>query len=213
MRVLMDEQIGLWQISGQVLDVGGGEAASYRDHLNISGTLTSLNMDDSISPSVKGDLRHSIPFKNESFDSVISFNTLEHLEFDAFALGEMIRVLRPGGQLYVLVPFLYRVHGSPEDYHRHTAAGWNSLLRSAGVPSSKQQIQPLVWDPLATAWALADLAPLGRNWWRMRRILRWLVLGRPLVMRSTDKRLADQADDLVAEYALGYAITATKPDA
>lgn len=111
----------------------------------------------------------------------------------------------------MLVPFLYRIHGHPDDYHRHTASGWNLILERAGVPSSGQRIRPLVWDPLSTAWAIADIAPLGRLWSRARRVMRTVVLGRPLYMSAVDARPTRDALRMI-DYPVAYAIAATKPE-
>lgn len=212
MRALMELEIDSTELPGRVLDVGGGRAASYAHLLRSDPAITtSVNIDPDIRPTVVTDLDRRLPFASGSFDTVISYNTLEHLADDQSTLEEMVRVLRPGGRLHVLVPFLYRVHGHPHDFHRHTAHGWNRMLRKAGVPDELQRIRPLVWDPFATAWAIADVAPLGRTWWRARRFLRPIVLRRPLVMHPIDRRQAAEAPTLVSEYALAYAITAVKP--
>lgn len=212
MRELMNLEIEAMTLEGRVLDVGGGAKASYQHLLRGSDHIVSVNIDPDIEPTVVADLSEPLPFADGEFDTVISFNTLEHLADDRFALGEMVRVLRPGGSLHVLVPFLYRVHGHPFDYHRHTANGWNLMLRCAGVPDEHQAIRPLVWDPLSTAWAMADIAPLGRNWWRARRFVRPWVLRRPLLMRPVDRRLKGDVSAVISEYALAYSISATKPD-
>jgi SAM-dependent methyltransferase len=211
LRELMNIEIRSMDLNGAVLDVGGGLRASYGAWLDGTAPLISVNIDRSMQPTVVADLAEGLPFEDASFDAVISFNTLEHLADDQLALDEMIRVLRPRAKLRVLVPYLWRVHGHPHDYHRHTAEGWHVMLLRAGVPAELQQIRPLLWDPFATAWAIADVAPLGRNWWRARRLLRPLVLARPLVMRPIDRRLAASAHVIQSEYALAYSIEAEKP--
>lgn len=211
MRDLMNLEIEEMDLQGRVLDVGGGRAASYGNSLPATCDLTSINIDPAIRPSVIADVERPLPFRDAMFDRAICFNTLEHVADDQFALNELVRVLKPGGSAHILVPFLYRVHGHPRDFHRHTAHGWNIMLRRAGIPDDLQQIRPLVWDPFATAWAIADLAPLGRNWWRTRRFLRPLVLGRPLLQHPVDARLRAGSAAIQAEYALAYAVAATKP--
>jgi SAM-dependent methyltransferase len=46
----------------------------------------------------------SLPFRAESFDAVLAFEILEHVEDDQQVLDEMARVLRPGGIVAVSVP-------------------------------------------------------------------------------------------------------------
>jgi SAM-dependent methyltransferase len=46
----------------------------------------------------------ALPFAAASFDVVYCFSTLEHLADAAHGLSEMLRVLRPGGELYLHAP-------------------------------------------------------------------------------------------------------------
>ncbi|HWC39938.1 MAG TPA: class I SAM-dependent methyltransferase [Acidimicrobiales bacterium] len=46
----------------------------------------------------------AIPFRDGSFDRVIAAEVLEHVPGDQAAMGELARVLRPGGSLAVTVP-------------------------------------------------------------------------------------------------------------
>jgi len=46
----------------------------------------------------------SLPFAAGSFDIVFSNEVLEHVQDDAAALAEMVRVLRPGGRLFIFCP-------------------------------------------------------------------------------------------------------------
>ena len=52
----------------------------------------------------------SLPFENGRFDAVVAFSILEHLRAAPLrtALGEMARVLSPGGQLLVGCPAVHR---------------------------------------------------------------------------------------------------------
>ena len=53
---------------------------------------------------VRGDL-YALPFPNAAFDLVFSSSTMEHLDDFGRALGEMARVTRPGGLVFVGVPY------------------------------------------------------------------------------------------------------------
>jgi SAM-dependent methyltransferase len=52
---------------------------------------------------VEADLR-KLPFEDESFDAVVSFETIEHVEEPEGALAELRRVLRPDGVLVISSP-------------------------------------------------------------------------------------------------------------
>lgn len=90
---------------------GSGRDAAYFDHkgfrsvgLDISENLLTIGTEQHPNiPFILGDMR-SAPFGNESFDGVWAHESLHHLERDDMlpALGELNRVLRPGGVLFIL---------------------------------------------------------------------------------------------------------------
>lgn len=79
-----------------------------------------------------------LPFKRESFDLVTSFDVLYHRAVidDQTALGETLRVLRPGGRLLIRLPaykWLTSEHDrSVHGRHRYTAAEMRGMLEQAG---------------------------------------------------------------------------------
>jgi ubiquinone/menaquinone biosynthesis C-methylase UbiE len=46
----------------------------------------------------------SLPFEDNSFDLITSYQTLEHVDSVSECLREMVRVLKPGGSLYIKCP-------------------------------------------------------------------------------------------------------------
>src|SRR5882757_784407 len=58
---------------------------------------------------------HDLPFKSGSFDKIICSQVLEHVDDPQTVLGELGRVLRPGGRMYLSVPFLWHLHQEPFD--------------------------------------------------------------------------------------------------
>lgn len=47
---------------------------------------------------------NNLPFENSSFDAVTMWNVLEHIKYYKRTLKETYRVLKPGGDLYVICP-------------------------------------------------------------------------------------------------------------
>ena len=45
-----------------------------------------------------------LPFRNDSFDVILSYQTLEHVQDEARVLHEMLRTIRSGGGLYIRCP-------------------------------------------------------------------------------------------------------------
>jgi hypothetical protein len=47
-------------------------------------------------------------------------------------LTEFVRVLRPGGRLYLTAPLVWELHEEPHDFYRYTRYGLEHLLTQAG---------------------------------------------------------------------------------
>jgi len=71
---------------------------------------------------------HNINLPSESVGTVISCDTLEHVEYPRKALSELYRILKPNGVLIVSSVMLYKIHAAPNDYWRFTPEGFKSLL-------------------------------------------------------------------------------------
>jgi len=69
-----------------------------------------------------GDLAE-LPFRSQSVDGILCEMVLEHVPDAKGALREFRRVLKPGGRMYLAVPFLWPYHASPHDYWRWTSSG------------------------------------------------------------------------------------------
>lgn len=72
---------------------------------------------------------HSLELPDESVGTVITCDTLEHVEFPHKALSEIHRVLKPGGMVVLSTVLDFRIHDSPADYWRFTPDGLRSVLR------------------------------------------------------------------------------------
>ncbi len=72
---------------------------------------------------------HCLPFKDNTVDAVIAESVLEHLSHPTQAVAEIYRVLKPGGLVYISVPFIIGYHSSPGDYYRWTTSGMRELLK------------------------------------------------------------------------------------
>jgi SAM-dependent methyltransferase len=75
----------------------------------------------------------TLPFPDASFDSVLNVQVLEHTPHPGALVGQMARVLRPGGALLLSAPFSFRLHEEPHDYFRFSPHGLGELCRSAGL--------------------------------------------------------------------------------
>lgn len=202
-RALEYERISGLVLPGRSLDLGGGRGASYLHLLDVRGPVVSVNLDAGFKPSLLADINNPLPFRDAVFDDVLTLNTLEHVFEDVLAVREIVRVLKPGGRFHIGVPFLYRVHGSPDDYSRHTASWWRRTLLSLDVDEASLRIEPLVWDPLASAFSLVEFN-------RVRRLLKKPTMIRA-VLEDRPARAAGSGNQRYSrrngDFALGYVIT------
>jgi SAM-dependent methyltransferase len=120
----------------RVLDAGAGEsqyAECFANHryvavdLGIGDQTWEYSHLDAIA-----DLEH-LPFSENAFDACVNIVTLEHVREPALVLGELSRVLRPGGRLLLVTPLEWEEHQQPHDYFRYTRHGLEYLLSKAGL--------------------------------------------------------------------------------
>lgn len=64
---------------------------------------------------------HMVP--DNSIDCVISVSTLERVRYPQRVVKEILRILKPGGVVYVSVPFVFPFHSDPYDNYRFSAHG------------------------------------------------------------------------------------------
>ena len=115
------------RLEGRVLDVGCGEQP-YRSWLTSAREYVGVDVESR--PGVAAVIRPGTPWpvQDESFDSVLCTQVLEHDSDPAHTLDEINRVLVPGGTAVVSVPFAYNEHMAPHDYRRWSAAGISAAV-------------------------------------------------------------------------------------
>ncbi len=135
-------------LEGTILDIGCGrmrykEIILSKKHNNKPNDKKYIGIDleaGKFNYSVKADIYwdgKKIPIENNSVDSAILFEVLEHCKNPQIVVREAFRVLKPGGVLLFSTPFLYQLHGVPFDYQRFTSFGVENLLFSAGFSQIK----------------------------------------------------------------------------
>jgi SAM-dependent methyltransferase len=82
-------------------------------------------------PDVEWDGR-AIPLPDAQADSCVLTEVLEHCPEPQAVLNEIYRVLRPGGFLFLTVPFIWPIHTVPHDEYRYTPFALARLLANAG---------------------------------------------------------------------------------
>ncbi len=120
-------------LSGRVLDLGGDKNSEYLRFFRGQFKTTTLNLNEKSKPDIMHDLEKPLPIADESYDHVLLINVLEHIFEYHTLLREAVRILKQGGSIVVVVPFLFPIHPSPEDYHRFTSSALSKELALAGL--------------------------------------------------------------------------------
>ena len=107
-----------------ILDLGGnnnigkkGFKYSNFDNQN----YICLNISKKTNPDVIASA-FNLPFKDKTFDVVICTEVFEHLKYPLIASNEIYRVLKKKGVFIGSAPFIFPVHGDPDDYFRFTSS-------------------------------------------------------------------------------------------
>lgn len=199
-RHLMYEQLPHIHLKGETLDVGGTRDSDYHTLFGSIGDITNLNAstEHGGGGDIIADCNEPLPLKDSSYDNVISLSTFEHIKNDRLLLQECLRVLRPGGSFHFFTPFLYREHGCPFDYHRHTSQWWEEELQTESVNAETVAVMPLVWDQYATGFS--SFEPRNKQ---LRILLRSLFCLPGLLRGLCGKNNAFQETMALAHYVSG----------
>jgi len=108
----------------EILEIATGEGALSRhlagkgaevfaadfSYIALSEAQKRSNVEDSGVRYVQADLQ-SLPFRDNSFDVVVSCETLEHLECPERGVGELVRIARNNAKLYLTIPNYFNLMG------------------------------------------------------------------------------------------------------
>jgi SAM-dependent methyltransferase len=85
---------------------------------------------------------------DNSVDAFICESMLEHVQQPQQVINEIRRVLRPGGKLLLVTPWMYPFHEAPGDYMRFSESALTSMLHGFHL----SQVEPLgnFWSSFAT---------------------------------------------------------------
>ncbi|WP_174555152.1 class I SAM-dependent methyltransferase [Actinomadura hibisca] len=140
-----------------------------------------------------------LPFPDDHFDKIIASEVLEHIPDDMSAMAELLRVLKPGGQLAVTVPSWLpeRVCWAlSEDYHTapgghvriYTRAELEAKLKSLGFRVDGHHhahgLHAPYWWIKCAVGVDNDANPLAKAY---HQVLVWDIMKRPLATRLAER--------------------------
>lgn len=149
-------------VKGSILDFGAGVgtfakmvSAPERDIVCVEPDAGQAELLKQAGFQTFGDL-HDIAA--DSIDFIYSLNVIEHIEDDADAVRELLRILKPGGQVLIYVPALQVLYSSMDrkvgHFRRYDSAGLEALLSDCGFAV----------DRTAYADSLGYFATLAYKW-------------------------------------------------
>lgn len=121
---------------GMVLDCGAGLRDIYYSN------VYNYEIANYITTDILG-VGEVLPFKDGTFDAVISIAVLEHVKDPFTCAKEISRVLKKGGTLISCIPFLQPYHGYPHHYYNMTYQGHENLYADSIVTEDIQVINSI----------------------------------------------------------------------
>lgn len=118
-----------------VLDVGAKNARGRYSFATATDTerlqIVALDIEPAEGVNLVADA-HRLPLKSQSVDCVTCVSVLEYVRYPQQVIVEMFRILKPGGLIYINIPFIFPFHPEPgaQDLYRFSMSGIRVLCES-----------------------------------------------------------------------------------
>ncbi len=188
---------------GRLLDIGCGNkpykeivSAQIDEYLGCDIIQSSQNCVDIICPA------NNIPLANNSIDTVISTQTIEHVENPQELVNEAFRILKKNGTFIVSGPMYWPLHEEPYDFFRFTKYGFRYLLEKAGFIIIEENANGGKWATLGQAFVLNINEDISSNQgfkWKLMKILFRVIGGVGSINKiflKMDKKYYDETSTL-----------------
>jgi SAM-dependent methyltransferase len=131
-RILCDDSLTQLapMLEGTVIELGGYKMLNY--------STFAIHAKKYVVTNISGDCDEFVDILNmryadNSVDSFISANVLEHISDPWKAIQEIHRCLKPSGRLLLVVPFMYYQHGAPNDFYRFSSSALSKMLEGFNI--------------------------------------------------------------------------------
>jgi SAM-dependent methyltransferase len=206
LRIEEDRALAQLTLNGSIIDIGGDKNSKYSSLIQGNHTITTINLNEKSKPDIFHDLEKPLPIKDQVYDHALLINVLEHIFAYKELLRESVRILKQGGTLVIVVPFLFPVHPSPLDFRRFTSMALKAELELLSLRNI--QVTPLGSGVFKVMYLLIDrLMP-----WPLRFLsfytCRYIVYALDRIFNAFSKLLGKKYSE--EDYPLGYCVTAQK---
>ncbi len=112
-RLLSAYLIAKPYIQGDLLELGCGEGRGVSELAPLASKYTAIDKIGEVIEQLSANFpAHDfqqghfppMPYENESFDTIVSFQVIEHIQNDHLFLKEIARILKPGGKALISTP-------------------------------------------------------------------------------------------------------------
>jgi len=196
----LEQTLAALPAGSRILDAGAGELQYKRfcDHLEYTSQdlgqydgqgdqvgLHTLTWDNS-KLDINSDITR-IPVKNQSFDSIMCTEVLEHVPRPIDALKEFARIIRPGGLLIITTPVASLTHFAPFYYYNgYSRYFFETTLGELGFTDIKVEFNGNYFE--AVAQELRRIDDVGKTYSpRAKRPNRSYSLAQRILLRRLDE--------------------------
>lgn len=119
---------------GMLLDVAPQDHSGARPFMPPQVTIETLDIDATSGATFIADLCKPLDLRLlDRYDMIVCTEVLEHTRQPFNAVDNLLRMLRPGGLVFVTTPFNFRIHGPLPDCWRFTEHGLRELFKEFDI--------------------------------------------------------------------------------
>ena len=158
----------------KILDIPAGNGLVSSELKKLGAIMVSADINEEFSHYIQADMEKPLPFEDESFDSVICLEGIEHILHPESLFAELARVLRKEGLLIISTPNVQSFYSR----YQLLCTGYlfqfdpfDKIPLGPGVVADKGHISPIFYTQLRYYSDLHNLKTLKPSGGRLKRLV------------------------------------------
>jgi glycosyltransferase involved in cell wall biosynthesis/SAM-dependent methyltransferase len=197
------------RLGGLLIDLGSGYSP-YRPLFSNAKKYVAIDLARDRNSHVVADVQ-ALPIASEVADSVVCTEVLEHVADADRVIEEVIRILKPGGNVLVTAPMSWNLHYEPYDFRRYTSYGLWQLLDRYGLEIMETRRIGGLFSLVGSRLVEGIATELYRRWeFLPRRLRHSLILCYSIPTSIFFMMLSRLGDNFQSSDAIGWAVLARK---
>ena len=147
-RAFLNLALSAQELKGKTIDIGGGKDVDYLSFIKKDEVFELRNFDIKTGDAVDFETE-KLPLADGMYDTVLFLNVMEHIFNYQHIANEVVRIVRPNGQLIGFVPFLMWYHPDHSDYFRYTDEAIEKIFKQTGA--TNLTVTSIHWGPCIAA--------------------------------------------------------------